>query len=142
MPVVLKRASERPGKDDGARILVDRLWPPGIAKVKARVDFWLKELAPSDVLRCWFHGRPSMWRAFRKRYLEELRAPQAQPPLQQLYDMVRQRNTVTLVFGSRDPEHNHAVILKEIIDGARKPPSSSGAQRAVAAQRARARRPS
>jgi len=141
VPVVLKRAREKPSRNDGLRVLVDRLWPRGIGKDKARIDLWLKDLAPSHELRRWFHARPSMWRQFRERYLKELRAPEAQPPLQQLYDVLALREKLTLVFDSRDSEHNNAVVLKELLDGKRKPPSSTGPAKAAAIpMRARARR--
>lgn len=141
MAVFLKRAYEQPGADDGMRVLVDRLWPRGVSKDKAHVDLWLKDLAPSTGLRQWFHARPSMWRKFREKYLQELRAPDAQPPLQQLYDAVSANKNLTLVFGARDVEHNNAVILKELLEGMRKPPRSSGPERAAATPtRARAKR--
>jgi uncharacterized protein YeaO (DUF488 family) len=137
----LKRAYEKPSRNDGVRVLVERLWPRGIGKNAARIDLWLKDLAPSHELRRWFHARPSMWRQFRERYLRELRAPVAQQPLQQLYDVLALQEKLTLVFGSRDPEHNSAVVLKELLEGMRKPPSSSGPAKAAAVpMRARARR--
>jgi uncharacterized protein YeaO (DUF488 family) len=141
MPVVLKRAYEKPSRNDGVRVLVERLWPRGIGKKEARIDLWLKDLAPSHELRRWFHARPSMWRQFRERYLRELRAPEAQSPLQQLYDLLALEGKFTLVFGSRDTEHNSAVVLKELLEGMRKPPGSSGPGKAAAIpMRARARR--
>jgi uncharacterized protein YeaO (DUF488 family) len=81
-----------------------------------------------------------MWREFRRRYLEELRAPEAQPPLQQLHELANEQKQLTLVFGTRDPQHNSAVILKELLEGARKPPSSTGPAGAAMPMRARARR--
>jgi uncharacterized protein YeaO (DUF488 family) len=140
MSVALKRAYEPPSRTDGPRILVDRLWPRGISKESAHIDFWPKDLAPSDELRQWFHARPSMWLQFRKRYLLELRAPAAQQPLQELYDLAGKRKKITLVFSSRNTEHNNALVLKELLEGMRKPPSSSGPEKAAAApMRARAR---
>src|SRR5512132_4407200 len=105
MPVALKRVYEQPSLSDGARVLVDRLWPRGIKKESARLDAWLKDLAPSDELRQWFHARPSMWQAFRKRYLEELREEQPSAALEQLYQIVDARKKVTLVFASRNVEY-------------------------------------
>lgn len=141
MPVRLKRAYEKPTRSDGLRVLVERLWPRGIRKDSARIALWVKDLAPSTELRKWFHARPTMWRQFRQRYLEELRAPAAQQPLQQLYDLLAEGKTFTLIFASRDTEHNSAVVLKELLEGVRKPPSSSGPAGAAAApMRARARR--
>jgi uncharacterized protein YeaO (DUF488 family) len=126
MTVALKRAYEKPSAADGARILVDRLWPRGIKKESARLDAWLKDLAPSDGLRKWFHARPSMRAQFRKRYLEELHEPQASAALEQLYDVARSRKKVTLVFASKNEEFNNAVVLKELLEGMRKPPHTTG----------------
>ena len=141
MNIALKRAYEPPSRTDGARILVDRLWPRGVSKESARIDFWPKNLAPSSTLRQWFHARPSMWLEFRKRYLMELRAPEAQQPLQELYDLADRRMKITLLFGSRNTTHNNAVVLKELLEGMRKPPGSSGPSKAAAVPvRARAQR--
>ena len=106
MDVVLKRAYDKPSAADGARVLVDRLWPRGITKDTARLVAWLKDLAPSDELRKWYHARPSMWSAFRKRDLEELREPPADAALEQLYDLVASRKKVTLVFASKNADRN------------------------------------
>jgi uncharacterized protein YeaO (DUF488 family) len=141
MKVELKRIYDPASRNDGARVLVDRLWPRGISKDEARLTEWLKDIAPSDELRKWYHARPSQWPAFRKRYLEELRAPEANVALERLYELAQSRKTVTLLFGSRKLEHNNATVLKQLLEGMRKPPSSSGPVRAVAAGRARARRP-
>ena len=141
MAVEIKRVYDLPTPQDGVRVLVDRLWPRGLTKQAAALDAWLKDLAPSTGLRQWFHARPSMWRQFRQRYLEELRAPEAHQPLQQLYDLLAKGATLTLVFASRDTEHNSAVVLKELLEGIRKPPSSSGPAKATSVpMRARARR--
>jgi uncharacterized protein YeaO (DUF488 family) len=140
MAVALKRAYNSPAASDGARVLVERLWPRGVKKETAKIDLWLKDLAPSTELRKWFHERPSMWRQFRDRYMQELCSPEASAALDQLYELVARKN-VTLVFGSRDTEHNSAVILKDLLDGMRKPPSSSGPEKAAALpSRARAKR--
>src|ERR1043165_1362503 len=112
MQVVLKRAYAKPSAADGARVLVDRLWPRGIRKDEARIEAWLKDLAPSSELRQWYHARPAMWQMFRKRYLEELRDPQPGAALEQLYELVASRKKVTLVFASRNAERNNAVVLK------------------------------
>lgn len=141
MAVLLKRAYEEPSTEDGTRVLVERLWPRGVRKEAARIELWPKELAPSTGLRQWFHARPTMWRQFRERYLQELCTPEAQAGLQQLYDRVAAGEKLTLVFGSRDTEHNNAVVLKELLDGMRKPPRSSGPEKAAALpMRARAKR--
>jgi uncharacterized protein YeaO (DUF488 family) len=141
MAVALKRAYEEPARTDGRRVLVERLWPRGLSKQAAQIDLWMKEVAPSTELRQWFHARPSMWTKFRERYLRELYAPEAQEPLRKLHVMASARRKITLVFGSRDKEHNSAVVLKELLEGMRKPPSSSGPEKVAAGQmRARARR--
>src|SRR5665811_149043 len=107
MTVALKRVYAEPSPQDGARVLVDRLWPRGLKKSDAALDAWLKDLAPSNELRKWFHARPSMWLAFRKRYMEELREPRASSSLEQLYDLVASRKKVTLVFASKNAEYNN-----------------------------------
>ena len=137
--VALKRAYLQPSVSDGVRVLVERLWPRGLTKDAVKLDAWLRDLAPSDELRKWFHARPAQWPLFRKRYLKELTAPAASRALDELYQLARKRRKLTLVFASRNEEHNNAVVLKELLDGMRKPPASSGPMRA--AGRARARRP-
>jgi uncharacterized protein YeaO (DUF488 family) len=132
MPVALKRAYDAPSVSDGTRVLVDRLWPRGISKDSAKLDAWLRDLAPSDQLRKWFHTRPAQWQQFRKKYLQELVEPAAANALAQLYDLARKRKRVTLVFASRNEQFNNAVVLKELLDGMRKPPHSSGPERAAA----------
>jgi uncharacterized protein YeaO (DUF488 family) len=108
--VKLKRVYEAPAASDGMRILVDRLWPRGIAKAKAKVDLWLKEIAPSDALRKRFHGHPEDWDEFRKAYAAELK--QAGDAVKQLRGHLR-TGTVTLLYAARDEEHNNAVALKQ-----------------------------
>jgi uncharacterized protein YeaO (DUF488 family) len=110
--IALKRIYDAPAKDDGTRILVDRLWPRGIAKGKARVDLWLKEIAPSHDLRKRFHGHPEDWDAFRKAYSAELASPAAKDAVKQLRAQLR-KGRVTLLYAARDEEHNNAVALKE-----------------------------
>lgn len=139
MPVEIKRAYEKPSLSDGQRVLVDRLWPRGIKKEKARIDQWLKNLAPSDTLRKWFHSSAN-WTIFKKRYFKELSTPEASADLQILYGLLNDHECVTLVYASRDSERNNAVALKELLDGMKKPPSSSGPARAMAVPRRMARR--
>lgn len=136
MSIQLKRAYDKPSVADGARVLVDRLWPRGVTKQRAAIDEWLKDLAPSDSLRKWAHANALAWNAFRKRYLKELSEPAASKALERLYDLARRRKTVTLVYSSRglggDPERTNAGILKELLEGMRKPPTSSGPAKAAA----------
>jgi uncharacterized protein YeaO (DUF488 family) len=117
---------------DGLRVLVDRLWPRGVTKNKAAIDEWLRDLAPSDSLRQWFHSNTLAWNVFRKRYLHELNEPKASAALEHLYDLARRRKKVTLVYSARNEERNNAVVLKELLEGMRKPPSSSGPAKAAA----------
>jgi uncharacterized protein YeaO (DUF488 family) len=141
MRVRLKRAYAIPARADGARVLVDRLWPRGISKESANLKAWLKDLAPSNELRKWYHERPTQWPEFRKRYLEELAAPLAIKALEELYAIADGAATVTLLFASKNETHNNAVVVKELLEGTKKPPTSSGPSKAAAApQRARGRR--
>jgi uncharacterized protein YeaO (DUF488 family) len=107
----IKRVYEKPEKDDGIRILVDRLWPRGLTKEKAGIDLWLKDIAPSTELRKWFGHDPLKWKEFRKRYSEELKHNEEQVSL--LKDQMK-KGTVTLVYGAKDEEHNEALVLKEL----------------------------
>jgi uncharacterized protein YeaO (DUF488 family) len=126
MTVAIKRVYEPASRSDGTRVLVDRLWPRGLTKVKAAVDEWLRDLAPSDELRRWYHARPDHWQDFRKKYLQELSQPEAEDSLLQLYQLARKRKRVTLLFGSKNESSNNAVVLKELLDGMRKPPTGTG----------------
>jgi uncharacterized protein YeaO (DUF488 family) len=141
MAISIKRVYDPPSRTDGTRVLVDRLWPRGISKDAAKLTAWLKDLAPSDDLRKWYHARPSQWLAFRKKYLEELRAAEASAALEQLYELAEEKNRVTLLFASRNLDQNNATVLKELLDGTRKPPAASGPVRAAAVKRGRARAP-
>jgi uncharacterized protein YeaO (DUF488 family) len=107
--IKLKRAYQAPEADDGFRILVDRLWPRGVSKSSARVDLWLKDIAPSTALRKWFGHDPAKWEEFRSRYFRELR--QKSEAVGELRKHVR-RGRVTLVYGAKDEQHNDAVALR------------------------------
>jgi uncharacterized protein YeaO (DUF488 family) len=124
--IMVKRVYEKPGRGDGHRVLVDRLWPRGVSKSQAALDAWLRDLAPSDELRHWFHARPDHWIAFRKRYLRELALPQAAEPLAELYRLAGKRKNLTLLFASKNQQHNNAVVLKDLLEGMRKPPTGTG----------------
>ena len=110
--IKLKRAYDRPSKDDGARYLVERLWPRGIKKTELPLDGWLKDVAPSPELRKWFGHDPEKWPQFQRRYFTELRAHEQS--LEPLRKAARQ-GAVTLVFSSHDTEHNAAVALREYL---------------------------
>lgn len=105
----VKRIYEPAAASDGYRVLVDRIWPRGLSKNKARVDLWLKEIAPSTQLRQWFGHEPKKWDEFQNRYRAELHANAA--ALQTLYTVLREQPTVTLLFGARDTAHNNAIAL-------------------------------
>ena len=126
MPVAVKRVYEPASRSDGARVLVDRLWPRGLRKADVALQEWLRDLAPSDALRKWFHERPRQWALFRKRYLKELAGPEPEQDLQKLYSLAHKRKNVTLLFASKNLEHNNAVVLKELLEGMRKPPTGTG----------------
>jgi len=118
---------------------VDRLWPRGIKKEKVRIDHWLKELAPSESLRKWFHSSAN-WIIFKKRYFRELSTPEASADLESLYGILSEHQQVTLSIASKDSERNNAVALKELLEGMKKPPSSSGPAKAMAVPRRMAKR--
>ena len=108
----IKRAYEEPDREDGTRILVDRLWPRGLTKEKARVDLWLKDVAPSTELRKWFAHDPAKWTEFRSRYHEELKR---NPEQLSLLRQEAAKGTVTLVYGAKDQQHNEAVVLQRLL---------------------------
>lgn len=107
--IKVKRIYDPPDPDDGIRILVDRIWPRGIKKETARIDEWLKEIAPSDELRKWFGHRPERWEEFKRRYFEELdgKGHILGPLLEKL-----KGQRITLLYSAKDREHNNAVALK------------------------------
>jgi len=111
--ILLKRIYEPYSKEDGYRILVDRLWPRGVSKEKAHINLWLKEIAPSTELRKWFEHDPKKWQEFEKRYKDELK--DKTEILQQLKSLETKHKRVTLLYGARDTQHNEANVLKEIL---------------------------
>lgn len=112
MDVRLKRAYDEPAEDDGYRVLVDRLWPRGVARDRACLDEWARELAPSTELRRWFGHDPARFEEFRRRYETELEKQRA--TLDELRRRAREE-TVTLVYAARDTEHNDAVVLADVL---------------------------
>ena len=110
--VRLKRAYEPAAPADGYRVLVDRLWPRGVSRERARLDEWERELAPSAELRRWFGHDPDRFDEFRRRYVEELRVHR--PQIARLRRRARE-GTLTLVFAARDTEHNDAVVLAQVV---------------------------
>lgn len=111
--IKLKRVYEPAEKSDGFRILIDRLWPRGISKEKAKIDLWLKDIAPSNELRKWFGHDPAKWSEFQRRYQEELQTNQE--AVKQLKKTVAREKKVTLLFSASDEEHNNAVALTKIL---------------------------
>lgn len=112
MEIKLKRVYEDPADDDGRRILVDKIWPRGLSKDEVQIDEWMKDISPSDQLRQEFHNGEMSWGEFRNAYLEELK--QCRNELQELIDLCKD-GTVTLLFSSKDEEHNNAVVLKDYL---------------------------
>ena len=112
MDIRLKRAYEPASPSDGYRVLVDRLWPRGVSKERAKLDDWAKELPPSPALRKWFGHEPNRFPEFRRRYIAELHS--ARPRLAELRRRAS-RGTLTLVYSARDTEHNDAVVLAEVL---------------------------
>ena len=114
--IQIKRVYEQAAKSDGQRFLVDRLWPRGVSKATAKLDLWLKEIAPSTELRQWFHNsdRTDRWEQFKAKYLLELAQNRS---VAELKDIIGHNDTVTLLYAVNDEHHNHALILKEFIAG-------------------------
>jgi uncharacterized protein YeaO (DUF488 family) len=111
----IKRVYEPADTTDGVRILVDRLWPRGLSRERAKIDLWLKEIAPSDTLRRRLHRDPSAWGDFKTAYYAELERASAQPALHDLIERLA-RGPVTLLFAARDETRNNAVALKEWLE--------------------------
>jgi uncharacterized protein YeaO (DUF488 family) len=111
--IQLKRVYEKPSRNDGLRVLVDRLWPRGLTKERAAVDLWLKEVAPSTELRKWFGHDPARWRQFEARYRKEL---SGKKDALKLLKQQSKQGAVTLLFGARDQEHNEAIVLKKVLE--------------------------
>jgi uncharacterized protein YeaO (DUF488 family) len=111
-PVNLKRVCERPGENDGMRVLVDRLWPRGLSKQQVCADLWLREVAPSPELRRWYGHDPSRWSEFGRKYRTEL---SRQPELINLLQDLRRRMPLTLIYAGRDETRSHAAVLKALL---------------------------
>lgn len=124
--IQVKRAYDKPSRGDGARILIERLWPRGVTKAKAALDLWLKDVAPSTELRTWFGHDPARWKQFEQRYRKELGAKS------EAVDLLRQRaerGTLTLIYAAHDEEHNGALVLKNYLE--RRAPRRSAPSRAT-----------
>ena len=118
---VCKRVYDPPSRDDGYRVLVDRLWPRGLTREKAAIDEWLKGIAPSDDLRRWFGKDETKWHEFERRYRAELSAADAQPELDRLRTLAK-KGRVTLLYAKKDEKRNNALALREVLEGKRKTP--------------------
>jgi uncharacterized protein YeaO (DUF488 family) len=114
MPIAIKRAYETASARDGYRVLVDGLWPRGIAKAQLKIDAWMREIAPSAALRIWYGHKPEKWEEFRKKYRAELSKAPRKALLDELVERAR-KEQVTLVFGARDAERSNAAVLAEMI---------------------------
>jgi uncharacterized protein YeaO (DUF488 family) len=114
--IKIKRVYAPAGEEDEFRILVDRLWPRGLSKEKARIDLWLREVGPSDDLRKWFSHDPKKWESFKRRYWTELKKkPEC---LESIKRSEKENGTVTLLFGSKEEKYNNTVALKEVLERA------------------------
>src|ERR1700744_4034162 len=113
--IAVKRAYEPASADDGLRVLVDRLWPRGITKARARIDLWPKDMAPSNELRRLAHSHPEKWGDFVKAYAAELKQEPAKSAFADLRVRAR-KEPITLIYAARDETHNHAVLLKRWLD--------------------------
>ena len=109
-----KRMYQPPAEEDGFRILVDKLWPRGVKKEVARIDLWLKEIAPSDELRKWFSHDPQKWGEFRKRYDKQLGTKQEL--LHKIKQIEKEKGNITLLYSARDAEHNNAIALLAVLE--------------------------
>jgi len=123
--IQLKRVYEPPAESDGTRLLVERLWPRGLKKESLKLDGWLREAAPSTALRKWFNHDPDKWIEFQQRYAHELgRHPEVWQPILES----ARKGAVTLLFSSRDAEHNNVVALKAYLESRLKKPRQSTAK--------------
>lgn len=111
--IQIKRIYESPSEEDGYRILVDRLWPRGIKKEKAKLDEWLKDLGPSDTLRKWFNHQPERFKEFEKKYLAELTV--LKDELKRI-KILSKKSTITLLYSARDTEMNQAVVILKVLN--------------------------
>ncbi|MEL7974600.1 DUF488 domain-containing protein [Isoptericola sp. F-RaC21] len=112
MTIAVKRVYDEPSPEDGSRVLVDRLWPRGVSKERARLDRWSKEVAPSSDLRTWFHHDPERFEEFERRYRAELAD---NPEVAELAALGAGDRRLTLLYSARDPAHNQALVLRDVL---------------------------
>lgn len=111
-----RRIYDKKKEDDGIRILVDRLWPRGVSKEEAQLDYWLKELGPSNELRKWFNHEGKKFAQFKEKYKEELKQGDQQEAFKKLKEIIKETDKdITLLFGAKDEENNNAKVLEEVI---------------------------
>ncbi|TAH61703.1 MAG: DUF488 family protein [Fermentimonas caenicola] len=113
MMIQVKRIYDSVTEDDGYRVLIDRLWPRGFSKEDAKVDLWMKEIAPSTELRKWFHHDPDKWMEFQQRYKDEL--VNKKELIDQLLKLEKEKKVITLLFSAKDREKNQAMVLIEVL---------------------------
>jgi len=111
--IKIKRAYQSVEKEDGFRVLVDRMWPRGLSKEKAKIDLWLKDIAPSNDLRKWFAHDPKKWEEFQKRYKEELQTKNEL--IVKIKGLENDKETITLIYSAKDDKHNNALVLMDLI---------------------------
>ncbi len=140
MAILLKRARQAASPEDGARVLVERRRPRGLSEETLALRAWPKALAPSEDLRQWFLESPRQWPVFRRLYLAELCTEEAEQALVELHSIAASEPITTLLTSAKEPERSHAAILRDLLEGVRKPPSTSGPTRAASGGRVRARR--
>ncbi len=112
--IQVRRIYDVPRPDDGKRVLVDRLWPRGVSKVRAEIDEWCKEIAPSAELRIWYHHEPELFPEFTRRYLDELRKPAAAAAVRHLEELAAQ-STLTLLTATKVPDISEAAVLADLL---------------------------
>ena len=110
--IKIKRIYDKKSKDDGYRILIDRLWPRGITKEEAAVDLWLKDIAPSAGLRKWFSHDPKKWNAFHKKYEMELKSKQE--AIKTVHQLKKEKDVITFVYSAKNEKYNNAIVLAEL----------------------------
>lgn len=111
--IKIKRVYDKVDIHDGLRILVDRLWPRGIRRSSQNIDLWLKDVAPSTELRKWFMHQPNKWESFKKKYEAELKDSKA---LAKLVDIALTTDTITMLYSTKDTEHNNALVLLKVLN--------------------------
>jgi uncharacterized protein YeaO (DUF488 family) len=140
MAILIKNAAQPASPEDGARVLVEHQPPPGTRSADLALRASFSALAPSEELRAWYDQRPRQWLIFRRRYLVELADDTAVEALTELHALADAEPTLTLLTLADEPERSHGAILRDLLEGKRKPPTNSGAAREAARGRARARR--